>query len=126
LLQLQKYNITVTHILNKNIPVSDCLSRQCILDWQSEEVQGFDTHMHTVCKQLHFTDQGLQNISEITSSDKQMLIFKTNNQVSQRKDQDAHQIYLSYGTIGMNLIMKMVLYFEVKELLFHNHSALKL
>jgi hypothetical protein len=60
LLHLQKYDITVIHVPGKNILVSDRLFRQCISDSLLEVFQELDTHVQTVCKQLHFTDQRLQ------------------------------------------------------------------
>ena len=75
LLQLQKYDIIVTHISGKNIPVSDALSRKHLstLDNMSEE---FEASVHTVLTNLPVTDEKMNHIREKTKEDLQMNILQ--------------------------------------------------
>ena len=71
LLQLQKYDISVTHVSGKNIPVSDALSRKHLstLDNMSEE---FEASVHSIMTNLPVTDEKMNFIKEKTKEDFQM------------------------------------------------------
>ena len=76
LLALSKYEANVGHVSGKNIPVSDCLSRQSLPDTFPEIIEGLDYHVHTVQKQLHVTDKKLASIRSETAKDPQTIKLK--------------------------------------------------
>ncbi|XP_052778759.1 uncharacterized protein K02A2.6-like [Mya arenaria] len=76
LLALSKYEVNVRHVPGKNIPVSDCLSRQSLPDTFPGMIDGLDYHVHTVQKQLHVTDKRLEIIRAETAKDPQMIKLK--------------------------------------------------
>ena len=71
LLQLQKYDIVVTHVSGKSIPVSDALSRKHLstLDNMSEE---FEASVHMILTNLPVTDEKMNYLKEKTKEDDQM------------------------------------------------------
>ena len=75
LLQLQKYKITVRHVGGKEIPRSDCLSRQSVKDTYPNVI-GFHLHVHSVRKHVFVADSRLEKVSNRTQNDAQMQILK--------------------------------------------------
>ena len=76
LLQLQKYKITVRHVGGKEIPISDCLSRQSVKDTYPNVIEGLDLHVHSVRKHLFITDGRLEKVRNSIQDDAQMQILK--------------------------------------------------
>ena len=76
LLALSKYEVNVCHIPGKNIPVSDCLSRQSLPDTFPKMIEGLDYHVHTVQKRIHVIDKRLASIRFETAKDPQMIKLK--------------------------------------------------
>ncbi|XP_060600965.1 uncharacterized protein K02A2.6-like [Ruditapes philippinarum] len=76
LLALSKYQLIVKHMPGKEIPVSDCLSRQSLPNTYLNMSDELDNYVHTVQKQLHITDQRIENIRAETCKDAQMKILK--------------------------------------------------
>jgi hypothetical protein len=76
LLSLQKYDITVEHVRGKDIPVSDYLSRHSVNDTYPTLIDGLDTHVHSVRKQLLVTDRRLEIIRQAIRDDSQMQLLK--------------------------------------------------
>ena len=72
LLQLQKYNIEVSHNSGKDIPVSDFLSCASLPATYPNLVTGLDLHVHTVLQQLFITDKRLKTIQTEIEHDRQM------------------------------------------------------
>ena len=76
LLQLQIYDLDVTHVRGKDVPISDCLSRQAMKDTYPELIPGLDLHVHTVLKTLCVTDRRLDKIKQAVETDSQMQTLK--------------------------------------------------
>ena len=76
LLQLQIYDLDVTHVSGKDMLISDCLSRQSLKNTYPDLIQGLDLHVHTVLKTLCVTDRRLSKIKQAVKTDKQMTILK--------------------------------------------------
>lgn len=75
LLSLQKYDITVQYVRGKDIPISDYLSRHSVNDTYPTLIDGLDTHVHSVKKQLSVTDRRLEIIRQAIRDDREMKIL---------------------------------------------------
>lgn len=73
---MSKYQVTVHHVPEKNIPVSDCLSRHSVSETYPDVVKVLDLHVYTVKKQSFVTDQRLEKLRAETKTDKQMSLLK--------------------------------------------------
>ncbi|RXN11580.1 Retrovirus-related Pol poly from transposon [Labeo rohita] len=73
ILQLQKYDITITHRPGKEIPVADTLSRKSIESEHDNLSEGMDMQVHMVYKSLPVSDIKLQQIRAETESDNQLI-----------------------------------------------------
>jgi len=69
LLQLQRYDVEVRHVSGKQIPVSDCLSRQFLDQTYPTLMEGLDLHVHAVQQQLYVNDRRLDSIRSHIESD---------------------------------------------------------
>ena len=76
LLQLQRYDVEVRHVSGKQIPVSDCLSRQFLDQTYPTLMEGLDLHVHAVQQQLYVNDRRLDSIRSHIESDPQMRSLK--------------------------------------------------
>ncbi|KAK7938626.1 hypothetical protein WMY93_001952 [Mugilogobius chulae] len=76
ILQLQKYNIHITHKPGKEIPVADTLSRKSIAYHDNSLREGMDAQIHTLIRNLAVSDTKLQEIKTATALDTQLTILK--------------------------------------------------
>jgi hypothetical protein len=71
LLQLQKYDLNVTFVPGKYIPVGDLLSRKSLPETYPELSDGLDLHIHTVLSSLSVSDRKLEQDKQATLYDQQ-------------------------------------------------------
>ncbi len=76
ILQMQIYDLEVTHVSGKDMLISDLLSRQSLKCTYPDLIQGLDLHVHTVLKTLCVTDRRLDTIKQAVTADGQMTILK--------------------------------------------------
>ena len=69
ILQLQRYNIVLHHLLGKGIPVADTLSRKFLPDTYPKLPEGMDLQVHTVLASLPVSDQRLEDSRSVTDND---------------------------------------------------------
>ena len=72
LLQLQQYDIEVTHVRGKNIPLGDALSRNYVSETFPDLIEGLDAHVHTVIRSLPISDMKIKQLQDATRGDEQM------------------------------------------------------
>lgn len=77
LLQLQHFDIKVTHKRGNQIPLGDALSRNFVSSTFPDLVDGLDVHVHTVLKTLSVSDQKIEQLQNATRADKQMQTLRT-------------------------------------------------
>jgi len=76
LLNLQKYRLKIQYVPGKSIPVADTLSRKYI-PAEPEDVQvDLDEQVHTIIKNLPFSDQKMTLIRQRTLEDKELFHLK--------------------------------------------------
>lgn len=76
ILQLQRYDFTITHKPGKDIPLADALSRKSLPDMDNSLREGMDLHIHTVYNSLPVSDTKLKEIQTETDKDKQLIQLK--------------------------------------------------
>ena len=76
ILQLQQYDITITHKPGKQIPVADTLSRKPIECSESLLSEDIDWQIHTVVRNAPVSDNKLAEIRVATVQDKQFSVLK--------------------------------------------------
>lgn len=76
MLQLQRYNFTITHRPGKDIPVADTLSRKSLPDQATSLSEGMDMQVHTVYSNLPVSDTRLEDIRTETGKDAQLIVLK--------------------------------------------------
>uniref|UniRef100_A0A674EBM2 Gypsy retrotransposon integrase-like protein 1 n=1 Tax=Salmo trutta TaxID=8032 RepID=A0A674EBM2_SALTR len=72
ILQLQKYDFTITHRPGKDIPVADTLSRMFLTYKDSSLSEGMDMQVYTVYSNLPVSDTKLKEIQAETGKDSQL------------------------------------------------------
>ncbi|XP_062576025.1 uncharacterized protein K02A2.6-like [Saccostrea cucullata] len=75
LLQLQAYDLKLTHIPGKDIPIADTLSRKFLPDTYPQLTAGMDLHVHTVMSSTRMSDRRLEEVRLATQADPQMKIL---------------------------------------------------
>ena len=76
LLQLQRYDVVVTHVSGKEIPVADTLSRKYLPETYPSLSQDIDFHVHAVISQIPITDSKMSEIRKATDADTQLTMLK--------------------------------------------------
>ena len=73
LLQLQKYNLKITHSPGKSIPLADTLSQKYIQAEPEDHLSDdFNVQLHAVIRNLPVSDQKIQQLQLSTSADPQL------------------------------------------------------
>lgn len=76
ILQLQRYDVTITHKPGKDIPLADALSRKSLPDHDNSLSEGMDLQVHTVYSSLPVSDTKLKEIQTETDKDTQLTLLK--------------------------------------------------
>ena len=76
LLQLQKYDIEISHLPGKMIPLADTLSRKFLPDTYPEICDGMDVQVHSIMTNIPISDQKMDMIRKSIESDTQMQSLK--------------------------------------------------
>ena len=76
MLQLCKYNLDVTHLPGKDIPVADTLSRNFLPDIYPHLSDGMDAQVHTVIKNTLISPTRLDEIKSKTEQDSKLSTLK--------------------------------------------------
>uniref|UniRef100_A0A3P9K9H2 Gypsy retrotransposon integrase-like protein 1 n=1 Tax=Oryzias latipes TaxID=8090 RepID=A0A3P9K9H2_ORYLA len=76
ILQLQRYDISITHLPGKDIPVADTLSRKAIPYEDQTLNEGMEAQVHAVMSNVAVSDKRLTEIKEVTSMDPQLTTLK--------------------------------------------------
>lgn len=76
ILQLQRYDIIITHKPGKQIPVADTLSRKPIECSESSLSEGMDLQIHTVVSSAPVSDNKMAEIRAATAKDEQLSVLK--------------------------------------------------
>ncbi|XP_052809376.1 uncharacterized protein K02A2.6-like [Mya arenaria] len=76
LLQLQAYDILVTHVPGKSIPVADTLSRYYAEDTCSDLIDGLDFQIHSVKSNHNMSDTKLDEVRISTDKDAELCTLK--------------------------------------------------
>ncbi|MEW8560660.1 MAG: RNase H-like domain-containing protein, partial [Candidatus Thiodiazotropha sp.] len=77
MLQLQPYDIEVSHVPGKLIPLADCLSRKSLPDTYPELTEGMDCQVHMVISSLPISDRKLKEIKQMTDQDPTLETLKS-------------------------------------------------
>ena len=72
ILQLQKYDFTITHCPCKDMPFADTLSRKCLTYKDISLSEGMDMQVHTVYSNLPVSDTKLKEIQAEAETDSQL------------------------------------------------------
>ncbi len=76
LLQLQKYDIDLTHVPGKDIPLADTLSRKSLPDTYPELSDGMDVQVNAMMTNTPISDQKMDVIRQATHTDSQLQVPK--------------------------------------------------
>ena len=76
LLALQKYDIELTHLPGKAIPLADTLSRKSLPDTYPHLSEGMDIQVHGVISNIPMSDQKMTLIRQHTESDSQLILLR--------------------------------------------------
>lgn len=76
LLQLQPYDIVITHKPGKQIPVAGSLSRKPIECNESSLSEGMDWQIHTVTSNAPVSDHKMKEIKTATAQDEQLSMLR--------------------------------------------------
>ena len=76
ILQLQRYDITITHKPGKQIPVADTLSRKPIECTDNSLSEGMDLQIHTVISSAPVSDRKMAEIKAATAQDEQLSMLR--------------------------------------------------
>lgn len=76
ILQLQRYDISITHKPGKQIPVADTLSRKPIKCQDDSLSEGMDSQIHTVIRNAPVSDRKMSKIRAATAQDEQLSALK--------------------------------------------------
>ena len=76
LLQLSKYDLDVTYVRGKDIPVADTLSRKFLSETYPEITEGLDYQIHAVMSSIPISDRKMDIIRQATKDDAQMQELK--------------------------------------------------
>ncbi|KAK9513152.1 hypothetical protein VZT92_026713 [Zoarces viviparus] len=76
ILQLQRYDITITHKPGKQIPVADTLSRKPIEYTDNSLSEGMDLQIHTVISSAPVSDRKMAEIKAATAQDEQLSMLR--------------------------------------------------
>ena len=74
LLQLQAYDLTLTHIPGKDIPIADTLSRKFLSDTYPQLSAGMDLHVHMVVSSSRMSSRRMEEVKTATQADPQMKV----------------------------------------------------
>ncbi|XP_062600865.1 uncharacterized protein K02A2.6-like [Saccostrea cucullata] len=69
------YDLKLTHIPGKDIPIADTLSRKFLPDTYPQLTAGMDLHVHTVMSSTRMSDRRLEEVRLATQADPQMKIL---------------------------------------------------
>ena len=76
ILQLQRYDIIITHKPGKQIPVADTLSRKPIECYDNSLSEGMDYQIHAVISSAPVSDRKMAEIKAATAQDEQLSALK--------------------------------------------------